>query len=142
MTMPKFEPTYWQWRRKHDNWAMEYTASYELKATTGDSEVRTLHPDDQLTEAYAAGKRDAPKVNVTLTGKEIRELAEFAGLQIVEHDYADEYETEITVEGPSNLTNDDGMKEHYCLIAYFTEYPEEGAIGLGAMIAAAPKGEE
>lgn len=78
------------------------------------------------------------KVSVTLTGKEIRELAEFAGLQVVEHNYVDEYETEITVETPSGfLLNDDGVEEHYSLIAYLTEYPEEGAIGLGDAISAA-----
>lgn len=83
------------------------------------------------------------KVSVTLTGKEIRELAELAGLQVVEHNYVDEYETEITVETPSGfLLNDDGVEEHYRLIAYFTEEPEEGAFGLGTMLAAAPKGEE
>jgi hypothetical protein len=77
------------------------------------------------------------KVSVTLTGKEIRELAEFAGLEIVEHNYVDEYETEITVETPSGfLLNDDGVEEHYRLIAYFTEEPEEGAIGLGDVLPA------
>ena len=75
------------------------------------------------------------KVSVTLTGKEIRELAELAGLQFVEHDYADEYETEVTVETPSGfLLNDDGVEEYYRLIAYLTEYPEEGAIGLGDLL--------
>lgn len=77
------------------------------------------------------------KVSVTLTGKEIRELAELVGLQIVEHNYADEYETEITVETPSFLLTDDWVEEHYRLIAYLTEYPEEGAIGLGDAISAA-----
>jgi hypothetical protein len=77
----------------------------------------------------------ARKVSVTLTGKEIRELAEFAGLQVVDHNYVDEYETEITVETLSGfLLNDSLVEEHYRLIAYFTECPEEGAIGLGDVL--------
>lgn len=75
-------------------------------------------------------------VSVTLTGKEIREIAEFAGLQFVEHDYQDEYETEITVEAcPSKgVLNDDNVAEHYRLIAFLTEYPEEGCLPLGEKI--------
>lgn len=81
----------------------------------------------------------ARKVGVTLTGKEIREIAELAGLQFVEHDYTDEYETAITIDTPSGfLLNDDGVEEHYRLIAYFTEYPEEGAIGLGDVLSITP----
>ena len=34
---------------------------------------------------------------VTLTGKEIRDLANFAGFMIVEQNYSDELDTEITV---------------------------------------------
>jgi hypothetical protein len=79
------------------------------------------------------------KIGVTLTGKEIREIAELAGLQFVEHDYVDEYETEVTIETPSGfLLNDDGVEEHYRLIAYLTEYPEEGAIGLGDALSITP----
>lgn len=104
---------------------------------------KALAAQCEETKKLRAELVQAKKVSLTLTGKEISELAGFAGLQIVEHNYADEYETEITVETPSGfLLNDDGVEEHYRLIAYHTEYPEEGAIGLGAMIAAAQKGEE
>lgn len=79
------------------------------------------------------------KVSVTLTGKEIREIAELAGLQFVEHDYTDEYETEIAIEScpDKGIMNDDNAPEHYRLIAFLNEYPEEGCIGLGEKIEAA-----
>ena len=79
------------------------------------------------------------KVSVTLTGKEIREIAELAGLQFVEHDYTDEYETEIAIEScpDKGILNDDNAPEHYRLIAFLNEYPEEGCIGLGEKIEAA-----
>lgn len=78
------------------------------------------------------------KVSVTLTGKEIREIAELAGLQFVEHDYTDEYETEIAIEScpDKGIMNDDNAPEHYRLIAFLNEYPEEGCIGLGEKIEA------
>lgn len=98
---------------------------------------KALAAQCEETKKLRAELVQAKKVSLTLTGKEISELAGFAGLQIVEHNYADEYETEITVETPSGfLLNDDGVEEHYRLIAYFTEEPEEGAIGLGDVLPA------
>jgi hypothetical protein len=138
MTMPKFEPV----AMGHFDFNGEcHTVDRNIKATICvgglSRSKKPLYTEDQLTEAYEAGKRDAQKLSVTLTGKEICELAEFAGLQIVWHNYADEYEAEITVETPSGfLLNDDGVEEHYRLIAYFTEEPEEGAIGLGDVLPA------
>jgi hypothetical protein len=37
------EPVYWQWRRLPGDWTLDYTFSYEVKATTPDSEVRALY---------------------------------------------------------------------------------------------------
>ncbi len=70
---------------------------------------------------------------ITLNGKQIRELAEFVGLTITEHDYADEYETEITIaDCPVNgVIEDDGSTTKYDYIAYLTDYPEEGVCPLG-----------
>ena len=97
--------------------------------------MKALAAQCDETKKLRAELATARKISITLTGKEIRELAELVGLQIVEHEYADEYETEITVETPSGfLLNDDGVEEYYRLIAYLTEYPEEGAIGLGEAI--------
>lgn len=35
-------PVYWQWRRLPGDWSNEYIFTYEVKATTTDSEVRQL----------------------------------------------------------------------------------------------------
>lgn len=119
---------------------------FETKRDVAVSTLEKVKADRQVAKKALAAQCDETKklrallataktAGVTLTGKEIRELAEFAGLQIVEHNYADEYETEITIETPSGfLVNDDGEEEYYRLIAYFTEEPEEGAIGLGDAI--------
>ncbi len=53
------EPVAWQWRRKGEPWSREQTWTYEVFATTDDSEVRALYtapPDvqrdaDQFTQA-------------------------------------------------------------------------------------------
>jgi hypothetical protein len=71
--------------------------------------------------------------SVTMTGKEIHDLALFAGFSIVEHDYKDELETEFVVEDcpASGVLYDDGVHEYYNLISYLAEYPEEGVGPLG-----------
>ncbi len=119
---------------------------FETKRDVAVSTLEKVKADRQAAKKALAAQCDetkklraelatARKISLTLTGKEIRELAELVGLQIAEHDYADEYETEITIETPSGfLLNDDVVEEYYRLIAYHTEYPEEGAIGLGNAI--------
>ena len=82
---------------------------------------------------------------LTMTVAEIRDLARFAGLMIDDTTTPDddELEAEITVKGcPAEGVHNRGEPtdadsvSHYKLIAYFTEYPEEGCIGLGDEIAA------
>lgn len=70
---------------------------------------------------------------LTLTGKEIKDLAEAVGLVITPHDYTDEFETEMTiVKCPeSGVLDDDGKATHYEHIAYLHDYPEEGSFPLG-----------
>lgn len=77
---------------------------------------------------------------LNLTVAEIRDLAAFAGLKIDTAIPAadDEQETEITVaacppEGVKNEAepSDPDSVSHYRFIAYCTEYPEEGCMGLG-----------
>lgn len=71
-----------------------------------------------------------------LTIKEIKNLAEFAGLTVLDIDQ-DEAETEITVEPCGKEGLRDGKLDKprfYAHIAWFTEYPEEGAAGLGPEI--------
>ena len=75
---------------------------------------------------------------VVLTVREIYDLACFAGFTInhskIFMPSEDEMETEITVvDCPvRGVLDDDGVShKHYTKIAYYTEYPEEGAVGLG-----------
>lgn len=50
----------------------------------------------------------------------------------------EEFDTELTIEPcpPKGLMDDAGQAVYYNLIAYFTEYPDEGAIGLGEAVGA------
>lgn len=73
---------------------------------------------------------------ITLTAAEIRDLALFCGFRVdgngEETRTEDELETEIVVERrPDGLRDDDGLIKHYAHVAYYAEYPEEGAMGLG-----------
>lgn len=70
---------------------------------------------------------------LTLTGKEIKDLAEAVGLVIAYHDYTDEFETEMTIiDCPAEGVKDDGSEpEHYRHVAYLTDYPGEGVFTLG-----------
>ena len=108
--------------------------SHSHDCELGRMQARAFLAEQQRDELLAA----KGKVSVTLTGKEIREIAELAGLQFVEHDYTDEYETEIAIEScpDKGILNDDNAPEHYRLIAFLNEYPEEGCIGLGEKIEA------
>lgn len=74
---------------------------------------------------------------VTLTGKEIRDLANFAGFMIVEQNYSDELDTEITVFDCSKngiKDEDENTRVYYKYAAYLTEYPDEGCYPLGEQI--------
>lgn len=74
-------------------------------------------------------------MKLNLTGRDIRELANLAGYVISANDYTDEDASEITLkETDVFLQADDGSHEYYPLIAYFTDYPDEGAIGIGELI--------
>ncbi len=82
---------------------------------------------------------------LTLTVAEIRDLAAFAGLKIDTTVPAadDERETQITVAPcPAVGIRNEGEPSapdavsHYRHVAYCTEYPEEGCMGLGDEIAA------
>lgn len=79
-----------------------------------------------------------------LSVAEIRDLARFAGLMIDDTTKPtdDELETQITVapcpaEGIRNEgePSDPDSVSHYKHLAYCTEYPEEGCVGLGDEIA-------
>ena len=77
-------------------------------------------------------------MSFTLTGKEIIDLAIFAGLSIDKNSLGeDELETEFTLmacpkEGV--LDEDDMSRTRYASIAYISEYPEEGCMPLGDAI--------
>lgn len=76
---------------------------------------------------------------IKLTVAEIKTLAEFAGLVVDAYGMDEsDMEAEITVcdcppEGIKNEgePSDPDSVSHYSRIAYVTEYPEEGCIGLG-----------
>ena len=72
---------------------------------------------------------------VDLTVKEIKDLAEYSGLSIDETKLPDEDEMETVVCiahcHPKGLKNDGGVIEHYRLVMYFEDCPEEGVIPLG-----------
>lgn len=71
--------------------------------------------------------------SITMTGIEIRQLAEACGYTIdasISYDFEDETEMTIT-EGWQTVEDDDGNEELYWLTAHATDYPEEGVIPLG-----------
>lgn len=73
---------------------------------------------------------------MTLTIEEIRDLAEFVGLQLAEREIpADELETEIVIaDCPEKGVHDEEQptKTLHCRhIAYIEEYPDEGVCPLG-----------
>lgn len=73
--------------------------------------------------------------SLILTIKEIKDLAEFAGLIIGNEGKSDldDDDAEITIEDcpAAGLEDEDGKFTHSRKIAYFTGYPEEGAFNLG-----------
>jgi hypothetical protein len=76
---------------------------------------------------------------ITLTVREIRDLAMFAGLMVkTEFDLgSDEIEAQVSITiDPTECTNDEGNVERYAHVAHMTEYPEEGCCPLGDPIAA------
>ena len=72
---------------------------------------------------------------LTLTIKEIADLAECAGLMFAPNGGPDEddKDTEISIMDcpKEGVKDDDGKPTHYAHIAYFSEYPEEGCYPLG-----------
>lgn len=70
------------------------------------------------------------------TMAEIRDLALFCGFTVdgngAETRDAEELETEIAVEAVDHgIKDDDGTEHRYAHIAWYEEYPDEGAMGLG-----------
>lgn len=81
---------------------------------------------------------------LTLTVAEIKDLAECAGLVLNQKSMpdADELEVEIVVMKcpKEGVRGDDGKPTHYAHIAYFSDYPDEGSLPLGAELTPAPSG--
>lgn len=78
---------------------------------------------------------------ITLTIKEIQDLAMFAGIAIDESKPVDADQAEATITiGPCpevGLRDGDAgheLRRHYRMVAFFEEYPEEGCHGLGPEI--------
>lgn len=79
---------------------------------------------------------------LTMTIKEIADLAESAGLVLAPDGGLDEdsKDTEITIiDCPKEgVADDDGKPTFFKYVAYFTDYPEEGCFPLGDELAEAP----
>lgn len=75
---------------------------------------------------------------LTLSVEQIRDLAVFAGLALDEtrQPEPDDLETEISIslEAVTLSGGDDGESRRYRNVAYMSDYPEEGAYGLGGEI--------
>ena len=107
---------------------------------------------DHLHHKLQAAQPAVPSVpdgeSVTLTVAQIADLARFAGLTLAQSPQPDPDELEATItvcecpEAGVLLDGEDadpGVAAHYTHIAYYSEYPDEGCIGLGPEIAATPK---
>ena len=83
---------------------------------------------------WASAARKGTSV-ITLTIAQIKDLVEFAGMSIHPNTLPDEddLETEFTIRDcpAEGVTDDDGVARHYGLIAYCTDYPDEGCMPLG-----------
>jgi hypothetical protein len=78
-------------------------------------------------------------MSINITVRQILDLVACAGYDTTNlhaQTGKDEFDTEITIDQcpPNGLIDDDGKPDHYELIAYFTEYPEDGCLGLGERI--------
>lgn len=68
---PLPEPAYYQWRRKNMPWSLEFAFSHMCHATTDDSEIRTLHPGDDL-RAHAAAVTAAKDARIKVLEDALR----------------------------------------------------------------------
>ena len=79
--VPLPEPAYYQWRRKNMPWSLEFAFSHMCHATTEDSEIRTLHPADQMhTYAAAVSAAENARLREQLALAESVRAAQVAGL--------------------------------------------------------------
>lgn len=80
---------------------------------------------------------------IDLTVREVMDLAEASGLELNKTRLPDDHEMETVVClakcHPEGLANDDGVTEHFSLVMYFEDCPEEGVIPLGSPLERAPQ---
>lgn len=69
-------------------------------------------------------------MSITLTGNEIFELFEMLGLNYTVEKDPDLLDVEITIQEDTAIYNDDGDVIYQGRVAYYTDYPEEGAVGI------------
>jgi hypothetical protein len=75
-------------------------------------------------------------MSITLTGKEIVDLARFAGFSVDTHGMTDELETEYTVMNcpKKGLKDEDNNNTYHSkCVAYISDYQEEGFQNLGTI---------
>ena len=74
-------------------------------------------------------------MNISLTVREIMDLAKYSGIDLDENNASDidEMETIVCLCSchPDGVKNEDGSIEHFNFVIYFEDYPEEGVIPLG-----------
>lgn len=73
--VPLPEPAYYQWRRRNMPWSLEFAFNSMCIATTNDSEVRTLHPGDQL-HAHAAAVTAAKDARIKVLEDALRKACD------------------------------------------------------------------
>lgn len=100
--------------------------------------------DDQFNEADGIMSPEfeppaqQPIRSITLTGAQIRDLAEFVGLGPMRFSPGRlELETEVEISGPGDISDEAGKSTWFPLVACIAEYPEDGYIGLGDPLPAA-----
>lgn len=67
---------------------------------------------------------------VTLTIKQIMDLADFAGLSVTDEGCGIDLDTEFTISEGKVAADDDKTKYYDGVYVYCTEYPEEGCLPL------------
>lgn len=69
-------------------------------------------------------------MSITLTGYEIFELFEMLGVTHQIEKDPDLLDVEITIQEDTAIYNDDHEIVYQGRVAYYTDYPEEGAVGI------------
>lgn len=155
------EKPWWFPQLTDEAWANRIRADYPERAKWSDEQIRDQYAEgckyadtwdhlgdargayETLADAYLAllATRGASAVSLSLNGKQIKDLALFAGFSVNEDDESMLDADYVVCECPPEGVRNDGEPEdpdsvsHYALIAYCEDCPEEGCVGLGPELA-------